>query len=218
MANISEAKWKKALTAIFEKLERSQYKKMVEFYEKNQGPAQKRLTAKFKEELPEKLIQMFGMDGSISLVKEAMKEIPRNDPGVQNLLRPFVDKLGKNEENQAEGPKIRGRPEQMSNISEDVWKHNMTTIFRKLERSQYKKMVEFYEKNQGPSQKRITAKFKRELPEELFQRFGVEGSISLVNEAMKEIPRNDPGVQNLLRPFVDKLGKNQENQAEALIS
>ncbi|XP_015254758.1 PREDICTED: uncharacterized protein LOC107100693 [Cyprinodon variegatus] len=89
----------------------------------------------------------------------------------------------------------------------------MTKIFGMLDDLQYKKMVEFYEKNQGPSQKRLTAKFKKELPEKHIQMLGIDKSISLVNEAMKEIPRNDPDVQDLLRPFVEQLGLKQENQA-----
>ncbi|MEQ2262898.1 hypothetical protein XENORESO_000511 [Xenotaenia resolanae] len=100
----------------------------------------------------------------------------------------------------------------MSDVLEDKWRNTMTEIFKKLDGLQYKKMVGFYEKPGFPSPTKMTAKFRRELPKKLIEMFGLDGSISLVNKAMKEIPRNDPGVQELLGPFVDKLGENQEKQ------
>ncbi|MED6262185.1 hypothetical protein ATANTOWER_015749 [Ataeniobius toweri] len=100
----------------------------------------------------------------------------------------------------------------MSDVLEDEWRNTMTKIFEKLDDLQYKKMVGFYEKPGFPSPTKMTAKFRRELPKKLIEMFGLDGSISLVNKAMKEIPRNDPGVQELLGPFVDKLGEDQEKQ------
>ncbi|MEQ2233348.1 hypothetical protein ILYODFUR_020887, partial [Ilyodon furcidens] len=111
MSDVLEDEWRNTMTKIFEKLDDLQYKKMVGFYEKPGFPSPTKMTAKFRRELPKKLIEMFGLDGSISLVNKAMKEIPRNDPGVQELLGPFVDKLGENQEKQEAGPETRSRPE-----------------------------------------------------------------------------------------------------------
>lgn len=101
---------------------------------------------------------------------------------------------------------------QMSNISEDEWRDTMTKIFEKLEVHQFRKMKELLNKSGYDSPTKVTTKFKMELPKNLIQRFGAEESIRLVNEAMKEIPRNDAGVQDLLRPFMDKLKKQEEGE------
>ncbi|XP_032431309.1 uncharacterized protein LOC116727801 isoform X1 [Xiphophorus hellerii] len=100
----------------------------------------------------------------------------------------------------------------MSNISEDEWRDTMTKIFEKLEVHQFRKMKELLNKSGYDSPTKMTTKFKMELPKNLIQRFGAEESIRLVNKAMKEIPRNDAGVQDLLRPFMDKLKKQEEGR------
>ncbi|XP_038137524.1 uncharacterized protein LOC119781197 [Cyprinodon tularosa] len=203
MSNISQHDWTYTMDRIFQKLDDTQYKEMVDFFdEQPEFTSPARLNAKFKKELPEKLNQVFGIDGSINLVNEAMNMIPRNDPGVQDLLRPFVAKL------RPQGLRMRSRPE-IPGISEDDWTDTMARIFKMLEDAQYKEMVDFFDE-QGviDAPAKFTAKFKRELPEKLIQKCGITESISVVNEAIKEIPRNDPGVQNLLRPFVAKLPQN----------
>ncbi|XP_014904012.1 uncharacterized protein LOC106957256 [Poecilia latipinna] len=98
----------------------------------------------------------------------------------------------------------------MSNISEDEWRDAMTKIFEKLSDNQYRKVKELLNEYGYDSPTKMTAKFKKELPEKLIQNFGIEKSIHLVNEAMNKIPRNDPGVQDLLRPFMDKLKRQEE--------
>ncbi|XP_054902696.1 uncharacterized protein LOC129370620 isoform X2 [Poeciliopsis prolifica] len=103
----------------------------------------------------------------------------------------------------------------MSNISEDEWRDAMTKIFEKLDDDQYRKMKRILTESGYPSPNKITSKFKRELPKNLIQKFGAEKSIRLVNKAMKEIPRNDSGVQNLLRPFVDKLKKQEGGETSS---
>ncbi|XP_017158508.1 uncharacterized protein LOC103459856 [Poecilia reticulata] len=96
----------------------------------------------------------------------------------------------------------------MSNISEDEWRDAMTKIFEKLEDDQYSKMKGLFNELGYDSPTKMM--FERKLPEKLIQNFGIEKSIRLVNEAMNKIPRNDPGVQDLLRPFMDKLRRQEE--------
>lgn len=96
----------------------------------------------------------------------------------------------------------------MSNFSEDECRDAITKIFDKLEDHQFRKVKEVLEKSLYDS----PSKFKMELSKNLIQKFGVEGSIRLVNEAMKEMPMNDAQVQDLLRPFVDTLKIQEEGE------
>lgn len=94
---ISMNEWKTALTAILKQLDNPQYDKMLEIV---QIPKQKK-TAKFREQLPKKIIEHHGVKKSICKIRDAMDQIPRRDHPVQNLLLPFVEQL-KN------GPKTEG--------------------------------------------------------------------------------------------------------------
>ncbi|XP_038564793.1 uncharacterized protein LOC119895622 isoform X2 [Micropterus salmoides] len=90
MSDISERDWRSALTAILEQLDQQQYVKMKEFLDKipkGQRDKKSRVT------MPQKIIECYGLEESISVVRNAMEEIPRRDAVVQDLLRPFVDKL-----------------------------------------------------------------------------------------------------------------------------
>lgn len=94
MSDISEAEWKKALTSIVEELTRKEYSKLLEILDK----IPKSQKAESRQKLPQIIIQCYGLEGSIIAIDEAMKEIPRLDPKVQNLLQPFVKKLKAKEE------------------------------------------------------------------------------------------------------------------------
>lgn len=89
--------WKTALTAILKELDNPQCDKMLEIV---QIPKQRK-TAKFREQLPQKIIEHHGLERSIWKIRDAMDQIPRRDQPVQKLLRPFVEQL-KN------GPKTGG--------------------------------------------------------------------------------------------------------------
>ncbi|XP_042287068.1 uncharacterized protein LOC121910103 [Thunnus maccoyii] len=95
--NISGSEWRKALTSILEELYESEYKKMLFCPCFDKIPKSLK-TVTSREEMPQIIIQYFGVDESISAVAEAMDLIPRKDPAVQDLLRPFVDKLRKKRE------------------------------------------------------------------------------------------------------------------------
>ncbi|XP_041863861.1 uncharacterized protein LOC121654066 [Melanotaenia boesemani] len=112
MSDISENKWRDAMTKIFDMLDEDQYKKMVGILQKFEFSSPQKKTAKFRKDLPRKIIEKYGLEESISIINEAMKQIPRNDPSVQDLLRPFVDKLGKNQEEEPEGQQKSSTPEQ----------------------------------------------------------------------------------------------------------
>lgn len=98
MSDISEKQWKSALTAILEDLDNSQYRKLLECLPNL--PKGKKTTSS-KEKMPQKIIEHYGPEGSISAINDAMEEIPRKDSKVQDLLRPFVDQLRKKEEKES---------------------------------------------------------------------------------------------------------------------
>ncbi len=95
MSVILEKEWKSALTAILEELDKSQYKKMLEFLDRI--PKGKKGGTSL-EKMPQKIIECYGLEESVSAIDAIMKEIPRMDNKVQGLLRPFVDKLRNNHE------------------------------------------------------------------------------------------------------------------------
>lgn len=104
MSDISERDWRSALTAILEQLDQQQYVKMKEFLDKipkGQRDKKSRVT------MPQKIIECYGLEESISVVRNAMEEIPRRDAVVQDLLRPFVDKLRNKHDIENKGEFIR---------------------------------------------------------------------------------------------------------------
>lgn len=93
MSDVSAAQWKKALTFIREELDKNEYWKLLNILEKipkgkkNENP----------EQLPQMIIEYYGLEGSIAAIDDAMQEIPRRDPKIQDRLQPFVEKLKANE-------------------------------------------------------------------------------------------------------------------------
>ncbi|KAM9348519.1 uncharacterized protein ABDE67_010558 [Symphorus nematophorus] len=109
MSDISEAEWKKALISILEELDDKQYHKMLEFLPKIR---KSKKNGRYKEKMPQKIIECYGLEESISAISEAMEELPRRDAAVQDLLRPFVDKLRNKQEKENMGKRKVGPVEE----------------------------------------------------------------------------------------------------------
>lgn len=88
MPKISERSWKQTLSSILEELNKTQYKKLLMLLEIKGS-----LRRKPMEEMPEIIIQHFGLKKSIIKIIEIMEKIPRRDEAIQRLLRPYKDKL-----------------------------------------------------------------------------------------------------------------------------
>ncbi|XP_045896112.1 uncharacterized protein LOC123963354 isoform X1 [Micropterus dolomieu] len=87
-----ETKWKSVLNSILEELTESQFRKLLFNLEKiPQGVK----SGKVREEMPQIIIQYFGTEASIALIDKEMRQIPRMDARVQDLLQPMVDRLKK---------------------------------------------------------------------------------------------------------------------------
>ncbi|CAK6979984.1 Hypothetical predicted protein [Scomber scombrus] len=110
---ISESEWKTTLTSILEQLDEQEYKKMLFCYCFDTIPKRMK-TSKFREEMPQIIIQVLGVDGSISAIKEAMEQIPRMDSAVQDKLRPFVNKLSIKQKEETKGKKRKQESDQNS--------------------------------------------------------------------------------------------------------
>ncbi|CAK6979178.1 uncharacterized protein LOC128371748 [Scomber scombrus] len=108
-----ESEWKTALTSILEQLDEQEYNKML-FCSCFDTIPKRMKTSKFREEMPQIIIQFLGEDESISAIKEAMLFIPRRDPAVQNKLRPFVNKLSIKQEEETKGKKRKQESDQNS--------------------------------------------------------------------------------------------------------
>ncbi|XP_028451498.1 uncharacterized protein LOC114566870 isoform X2 [Perca flavescens] len=196
-----DKRWRRALISILEHLTDSDLSKML--YNLDNIP-QGLKTTKAKEEIPFLMEKYYGTEKSISEIDRIMKIIPRNDADVQNLLRPFVEKL---KEQRQEG--------KMSELAADSgsvankWETALSSILEELTDQQFAKML-FYLDEIPQGLKKDKA--REEIPDLIVQQYGPEGSISEIDEIMKAIPRNDPKVQNLLRPFVEKLKEQRQEE------
>ncbi|KAM4546139.1 uncharacterized protein PAE49_018538 [Odontesthes bonariensis] len=82
--------WKIALTAIIEQLDKSQYKKMLQYLEKIPKHLK---TPRSREQMAQTIIEHYGEQKSVSVIRDVMIAIPRRDAVVQDRLRPFGEKL-----------------------------------------------------------------------------------------------------------------------------
>ncbi|XP_067465103.1 apoptosis-associated speck-like protein containing a CARD isoform X3 [Thunnus thynnus] len=223
MSNILEKKWKTALTSILEELDKSEYNKMLFCYCFDKIPKSVK-TGTSREEIPQIIIQHLGVDESVSAINEAMDLIPRKDSAVQDLLRPFVDKLSNKHEEENRDSMKENREEtnknqrltmttlaetkdQLKSSQPDKWKTSLTSILDELDDREYKKML----LNLDKIPKGLKAsKSKEEMPQIIIQYYGVEQSVLEIKDVMDLIPRMDAAVQDLLRPFVDQLKKKDQ--------
>ncbi|MED6281957.1 hypothetical protein CHARACLAT_027147 [Characodon lateralis] len=90
MSEKSITGWKRALTKILEDLSEEQYQKMLEFLDKIPKSVKR---CSLREHMTQSIIEHYGEEGSISEISKIMEEIPRRDHAIQDLLRPFVEKL-----------------------------------------------------------------------------------------------------------------------------
>ncbi|XP_041807510.1 uncharacterized protein LOC121616777 isoform X2 [Chelmon rostratus] len=107
MSDISEEEWKTSLTSILEELDSQQYSKMLECLKKI-PKGQK--TTRSREKMPQKIIEHYGLEESINAIKDAMDQVPRRDSTVQDLLRPFLDKLRNKHEERSKEKKRKHDP------------------------------------------------------------------------------------------------------------
>lgn len=89
MSDISAAEWEEALISIIEDLDKGEYRKLLGRLDK----IPKSHKDKNREDLPHMIIKYYGLEGSIAVIDDAMKQIPRQDPKMQDLLQPFVEEL-----------------------------------------------------------------------------------------------------------------------------
>ncbi|XP_019219730.1 apoptosis-associated speck-like protein containing a CARD [Oreochromis niloticus] len=101
MSTISEEEWKTAMFEILEELDVPQYNKMMFFL--SDIPKYVK-TTKSREEMPEVIIERYGVEASVHKIHEIMDRIPRRDAAVQDRLRPFVERLKKKQEDERRAP------------------------------------------------------------------------------------------------------------------
>lgn len=99
MSTISEEEWKIALTEILEELDGSQYNKMLFL----SGIPKHPRTDNPREEMPQVIIEHYGVETSVHEINKIMDQIPRRDSTVQDRLRPFVERLKKKQESERRG-------------------------------------------------------------------------------------------------------------------
>ncbi|XP_039632776.1 uncharacterized protein LOC120543684 [Perca fluviatilis] len=120
-----ETNWKTVLSSILEELTEEEFRKMLFYLDKiPQGVKD----GKAREEIPNLIVQYYGTEGSISEIDKIMKKIPRNDAKVQKLLRPFVEKLKKRQEEK--GP--CGAIQQRNVPAEDSYPYSLLLGRRKF--------------------------------------------------------------------------------------
>ncbi|XP_075958695.1 uncharacterized protein LOC142960643 isoform X3 [Anarhichas minor] len=87
-----ETKWKTNLTSILEQLSPSEFRKLMSDLDKI---PQGRKAEKPREEMPDVIIQVYGTEGSISVMDKEMKVLQRMDARVQEPLKRSVEELKK---------------------------------------------------------------------------------------------------------------------------
>ncbi|XP_069055195.1 uncharacterized protein [Lepisosteus oculatus] len=92
IALTSSEGWAGALNEVIEELEANEYKKLKNILHQK-GMPRGTLEDTEKQDLAHRIVSHFGTEVSVHVVKEAMASIPRNDPVIQGLLKPFVEQL-----------------------------------------------------------------------------------------------------------------------------
>ena len=95
MRKTLEEEWKSALNAILQELNQEQYDTLLDLLSQIR---QNQKAGKPREQMPQIIIEHYGLHESYSVIKEEMWKMPRRDSKVQDLLRPFEDKLKNNHE------------------------------------------------------------------------------------------------------------------------
>ncbi|XP_037605688.1 titin-like isoform X7 [Sebastes umbrosus] len=90
-----EAKWTAALVSILEELTEPQFSKLL--FKLDSIP-QGLKSGRTRQDIPHIIVQYYGTEESISVIDKEMKQIPRNDAAVQQLLLPFVENLKKKQQ------------------------------------------------------------------------------------------------------------------------
>ncbi|KAF1378104.1 hypothetical protein PFLUV_G00186640 [Perca fluviatilis] len=198
-----ETNWRIALNSILEELTDSDLNKMLYHLDKiPQGVK----TGKTREDIPDLMENNYGTEKSISEIDRIMKIIPRNDAAVQKLLRPFVEEL--KEQRQEEKGKMSELAADPGSVA-NKWKTALSAILEELTERQIAKMLLYLDKiPQGMK----NGKTREEISNLIIEYYGPEGSISKIDEIMEEIPRKDPKVQNLLHPFVEKVKEQRQEE------
>ncbi|MGH0180286.1 UNVERIFIED_CONTAM: hypothetical protein FKN15_003396 [Acipenser sinensis] len=89
---VNECGWKQALFDIIEELTGREYKKMKVLLNK-EIPLGK-LEETDRESMAHLIISQCGLQRSIQVTQELMRQIPRNDERIQSLLQPFLEQTG----------------------------------------------------------------------------------------------------------------------------
>ncbi|XP_049897273.1 uncharacterized protein LOC126388283 isoform X5 [Epinephelus moara] len=100
-------------------------------------------------------------------------------------------------------------PKMSLKIFETKWKTALTSILEELTEPQFRKLM--FNLGKIPQGVKMD-KTREEIPYIIIQYYGTEGSISVIDKEMKQLPRNDAAVQEHLRPFVEKLKKQRQKE------
>ncbi|XP_069055169.1 uncharacterized protein [Lepisosteus oculatus] len=92
IALTSSEGWAGALNEVIEELEANEYKKLKNILHQK-GMPRGTLEDTEKQDLAHRIVSHFGTEASVHVIQEAMASIPRNDPVIQGLLKPFVEQL-----------------------------------------------------------------------------------------------------------------------------
>ncbi|XP_033969986.1 uncharacterized protein LOC117469627 isoform X2 [Trematomus bernacchii] len=97
----------------------------------------------------------------------------------------------------------------MSEISEEKWKRDLTSILEDLSSAQYIKMKECL---RGFPRVLKDGQSREEMPGQIIEFYGKEKSILEIERVMEQIPKRNDLVQSLLKPYVQKVRSKPEKQ------
>ncbi|MBN3318955.1 NLRP1 protein, partial [Atractosteus spatula] len=90
---VSRQLWAEALNAVIEELETDEYKKLKNLLHQS-GIPRGALGGTERPDMAHRIISHFGVERSVEVVEDAVGRIPRNDPKMRDILKPFLEQLG----------------------------------------------------------------------------------------------------------------------------
>ncbi|KAG7462085.1 hypothetical protein MATL_G00198820 [Megalops atlanticus] len=205
---ISEEDWSLGLVNILDDLTGEQFSRMKSLMRSSTMPLcqsipREKLEAAERQQLADLMMEHLGENNSILAMQALMREIPRNDSAMQQMLEPFV-KLAR-----AGAGQIL--------ISGETWRRGLMKILDDLTGKQFDKM-KWLMKNSSPSQCRsipradLEAAGRQQLADLMIEHLGENDSILATQALMRKIPRNDSAMQQMLEPFVKQVQAHGHSQ------
>ncbi|XP_036407664.1 receptor-interacting serine/threonine-protein kinase 3-like [Megalops cyprinoides] len=205
---ISEGDWSLSLMNILDDLTGEQFSRMKSLMRSSTMPLcqsipREELEAAGRQQLAELMMDHLGENDSILATQALMREIPRNDSAMQQMLEPFVKQV------QA------GAGQTL--IFGGAWRRGLMKILDDLTAPQFSRMKWLMKISSGSPCRSIPradldTAGRQQLADLMIEHLGENNSILATQALMRKIPRNDSAMQQMLEPFVKQVQAGGHSQ------